>query len=355
MSSVRLTRWGVGADRPLRGLASVRPGAGRCRDWLARAAGLALVLLAVLSAALPAQAQQPVPVPALTARVTDLTGTLAPDQRQRLEAELAAFEQRKGAQIAILLVATTQPETIEAYSMRVAEAWRLGRGRERAQRDTGDRTARAIDDGVLIVVARDDRKVRIEVGYGLEGVIPDAIAKRIIVESISPRFRAGDFAGGLQAAVADLTRRIEGEALPAPWQPAHDGEAVQGELLPLVLLAFLVGMFVSRIAGRFIGAVVGGGGAGLGASAALASGGLGAAVGVGVGLLVLVMGGRQGGGGPGGSLRRMGRRTIGHGPVIVPGPGWGGGGGGGWGGGGGGGGFGGGGGGFGGGGASGDW
>ena len=291
--------------------------------------------------------------PPLSARGTDLTGTLSASQRASLDAQLAAIEQRKGAQVAILMLPTTQPEPIEAYGIRVADAWKLGRGRERAQRDTGDPKAGAIDDGVLLIVAKDDRRVRIEVGYGLEGAIPDAVAKRIITESITPRFRSGDFAGGLEAAVADLARRIDGESLPEPWQaPRGDRDELEGGLLQVVLMAFVVGLLVSQAMGRFIGAVVGGGGAGVGATAALASSGLGAAVGLGVGVLILAIGGRRGGG-PGGTLRRTGRRTIGHGPVIVPGPGWGGGG---WGsGGGGGGGFGGGGGGFGGGGASGDW
>ena len=319
----------------------------------ARRAGGALAFVALLAGApAPAAAQQPVPVPPLAARVTDLTGTLSASQRASLDAQLAAIEQRKGAQVAILMLPTTQPEPIEAYGIRVADAWKLGRGRERAQRDTGDPKAGAIDDGVLLIVAKDDRRVRIEVGYGLEGAIPDAVAKRIITESITPRFRSGDFAGGLEAAVADLARRIDGESLPEPWQaPRGDRDELEGGLLPVVLMAFVVGLLVSQAMGRFIGAVVGGGGAGVGAAAALASSGLGAAVGLGVGVLILAIGGRRGGG-PGGTLRRTGRRTIGHGPVIVPGPGWGGGG---WGSGGGGGGFGGGGGGFGGGGASGDW
>jgi uncharacterized protein len=333
--------------------------ASRTRRPAAAWPGLAMLLAvaALLGLAVPAAAQQPVPVPSLSARVTDLTGTLSATERQALESQLAAIEQRKGAQVAILMVPTTQPEPIEAYGIRVAEAWKLGRGRERAQRDTGDSKATAIDDGVLVLVAKNDRRVRIEVGYGLEGAIPDAVAKRIITESITPRFRTGDFAGGLEAAVADIGRRIGGEDLPAPWQPGHadgDGE-VEGGLLPLVLVAFFIGLMVSQVAGRFIGAAVGGGGAGLGATAALASTGLGAAVGLGVGLMILMMGGRRGGGGPGSPLRRVGRRTIGHGPIIVPGTGWGGGGWGGRGGGFGGGGFGGGGGGFGGGGASGDW
>jgi uncharacterized protein len=311
------------------------------------AAGLAL--LGLLGSAL---AQQPVPVPPLSARVTDLTGTLSAPQRAQLEAALADLERRKGAQVAILMVPSTAPETIEAFGIRVADAWKLGRGKERAQRDTGDANRAAIDDGVLVLVAKDDRRVRIEVGYGLEGAIPDAVAKRIIGEAVTPRFRAGDFHGGLQAAVADIARRIEGEDLPAPWQPGA-GEAVgDGEagLLPTILVAFMVGLVASQVVGRLLGAAVGGGGAGIGAAKAFASGGLGLVVGLGVFALILAMGRGGGGSGPG-RLRRVGRRTIGHGPVIVPGS-WGGGFGGG---GGGSGGFGGGGGGFGGGGASGDW
>jgi len=315
------------------------------------AVGLALVGL--LGSAL---AQQPVPVPPLSARVTDLTGTLSAPQRAQLEAGLAEIEQRKGTQVAILLVPTTAPETIEAFGIRVADAWKLGRGKARAQRDTGDAGRAAIDDGILILVAKNDRRVRIEVGYGLEGAIPDAVAKRIIEEAITPRFRTGDFHGGLQAAVADIARRVEGEDLPAPWQPGQGDAAGDGEggLLPTILGAFVIGLVVSQVVGRLLGAAVGGGGAGLGAAKAFASGGLGLAVGIGVFALILAMGrggGGGGGGGPGGGrLRRVGRHTIGHGPVIVPGS-WGGGGGGGFGGGG----FGGGGGGFGGGGASGGW
>jgi uncharacterized protein len=314
--------------------------------------------LALLGALGTAFAQQPLPVPPLSARVTDLTGTLSAAQRAQLEAALAELERRKGAQVAILMVPTTSPETIEAFGIRVAEAWRLGRGQASARRDTGDAGRAAIDDGVLLLVAKDDRRVRIEVGYGLEGAIPDAVAKRIIGEAIAPRFRAGDFHGGLQAAVADVARRIEGEDLPPPWQPGQGDASGDGEagLLPLILVAFMVGLVASQVVGRLIGAALGGGGAGLGAAKVFASAGLGLAVGLVVFGLILAMGrgGGSGGGGGPGRLRRVGRRTIGHGPVIVPG-GWGGGGFGGGGFGGGGGGFGGGGGGFGGGGASGDW
>ncbi len=129
--------------------------------------------------------QDLVAVPPLQGRVTDLTGTLSAEQRRSLDDELAALEQRKGSQIAILIVPTTQPEAIEQYSIRVAEQWKIGRGKV---------DGKSVDDGVLVVVAKNDRRVRIEVGYGLEGAIPDAYAKRIIDESIAPRFRQGDYA-----------------------------------------------------------------------------------------------------------------------------------------------------------------
>ncbi|MFO0461802.1 MAG: TPM domain-containing protein, partial [Burkholderiales bacterium] len=292
---------------------AVRAVAGRASSALRRLVAWC-GLVALLAAAWPALAQQPVAVPPLSMRVTDLTGTLTAAQRQALEAQLAAIEQRKGAQVAILVVPTTKPEPIEAYGIRVADAWKLGRGRERAQKDTGDTKATAIDDGVIVIVAKNDRRVRIEVGYGLEGAIPDAVAKRIITESITPRFRTGDYAGGLEAAVADIGRRIDGEELPAPWQSGHaDGRSgeIEGGLLPmalmafvgglltLALMAFVVGLMISQVAGRFIGAVVGGGGAGVGATAALAATGLGAAVGLGVGLVSLAWGGGRGGGGGG--------------------------------------------------------
>ena len=142
-----------------------------------------------------------VPIPELHARVTDLSGSLDPARRQAIENRLAALEQRKGAQIAVLLVPATAPEPIEAYATRTFDAWKLGR--------------KGIDDGVLILVAKDDRRVRIEVGYGLEGAIPDAAAKRVMHDYMSPRFAAGDFAGGLVAGIDWLTRLIDGEPLPA--------------------------------------------------------------------------------------------------------------------------------------------
>ena len=132
--------------------------------WVVHAWLLLVTTCAALLLAGAATAQSLVAVPPLSARVTDLTGTLSAAQKARLESELASLEMRKGSQLVILIVPTTQPEVIEDYSMRVAEAWKIGRGKERAQRDTGNKRADAIDDGVLILVAKNDRKVRIEVG-----------------------------------------------------------------------------------------------------------------------------------------------------------------------------------------------
>ena len=181
-----------------------------------------------------------VPVPALKARVTDLTATLAAAQRDALERELRVFEKRKGSQIAVLIVSTTQPETIEQYSIRVAEAWKLGR--------------QGVEDGVLLLVAKDDRALRIEVGYGLEGVIPDAVAKRVISEIIVPYFQQGDFYGGIRAGVSRLERLIDGEALPPPQARDNSWAGIQN-LLPFAFIAAIVGGGLLRaLFGRLVGA-----------------------------------------------------------------------------------------------------
>src|SRR5271156_3318519 len=144
------------------------------------AALLVFAALAVLSGA----ARADVPVPVLNARVTDLTGTLNAQQKSDLEARIAAYEAKRGSQIAVLLLPTTKPEEIEQYSIRVADAWKIGR--------------KGVDDGLILIVAKDDRRVRIEIGYGLEGAIPDSVARRVIDERITPRFREGDFYGGVR-------------------------------------------------------------------------------------------------------------------------------------------------------------
>ena len=192
-----------------------------------------------------ARAQDVQPLPALTAHVTDTIGLLPADRRAAVEARLAALEREKGAQVAVLLVATTRPEAIEEYSIRVAEAWRLGR--------------RSVDDGVLFVVARDDRRMRIEVGRGLEGAIPDAIAKRIIAEVVTPHFKAGDFPGGVEAGVEAIAARVSGEPLPAPVAGGPAGDAPMGfeEVLVLGMIGTIViGSVLRAVFGRLLGATL---------------------------------------------------------------------------------------------------
>lgn len=218
----------------------------RHRLRIAGAASLGAVLM-VLCAAV-GRAESLVPVPALAARVTDLAGTLTQDQVAALDAKLSAFERAKGSQVAVLIVPTTRPEEIEQYAIRVAEAWKLGR--------------KGVDDGALLLVARDDRRVRIEVGYGLEGVLPDATANRIIDEDIVPRFRSGDYPGGIDAGVDRMMRVIEGEPLPEAGQrgSARDGIAGLGNLLPVLLVLALVGgAILRRVFGRVVGALATGG------------------------------------------------------------------------------------------------
>ena len=166
---------------------------------------LAALLAVVLGwAALPAFAQAPLPVPALTARVIDQTGTLDGPQRSGLETKLAAFEQRKGSQIVVLIVPTTAPEDIESYTQRVGDTWKIGR--------------KGVGDGLLVVVAKNDRRMRIAPAKTLEGVVPDLAASRIIDEEMKPRFRNNDFSGGLNAAVDRIIGLVDGEPLPAPVQ-----------------------------------------------------------------------------------------------------------------------------------------
>lgn len=185
-----------------------------------------------------------VPIPTLQHRVTDLTQTLSADQQTVLEQKIAAFEHEKGSQIAVLIVPTTQPEVIEQYSIRVADAWKLGREKE--------------DDGVLIVVAKNDRKMRIEVGYGLEGAIPDLIAKRVITEVMAPPFKQGDFYGGITKAVDTLIGLISGEQLPAPTKQNNQGSFT--DFLPLLLIGGLIlGGLLRAIFGDFFGGMLNGG------------------------------------------------------------------------------------------------
>ncbi|MEJ6005074.1 TPM domain-containing protein [Paucibacter sp. AS339] len=297
---------------------------------------LALLLLCIgLGLGQAVHAQDVLPVPALSGRVIDQTATLSAAQKSALEAKLASFEQEAGSQLVILLVPTVAPEDIASYAQRIGDSWKIGR------RDVGD--------GLLIVVAKTDRKVRIEVAKTLEGAVPDLAARQIIQNAITPAFKAGDYAGGLNQAVDQLSARIRGEALPAPKQSAKPGHARDGFSFEELGALFFIGVpvlggILIGIFGRKLGSLLTGGAAGaLGwvFASSLLIAGIAAVASM---ILVGVMGVGAG--------RGISRRGSHGGPVI-----WGGGGGGGgFGGGGGGGGFSSGGGGdFGGGGASGDW
>jgi uncharacterized protein len=188
-----------------------------------------------------------VAVPPLTGRVVDQTGTLSSGDIDRLTQTLKNLELRKGSQVAVLIVPTTQPETIEQFSIRVADAWKVGR--------------KKIDDGAILVVAKDDRRLRIEVGYGLEGALPDVTTKRIIDEIITPKFRSGDFAGGISAGVDRIIGVIDGEPLPAPpqrqqQQQSSDLTWLLNPLNPFTIIAILVlGGVMRGIFGRLFGSL----------------------------------------------------------------------------------------------------
>ena len=295
-------------------------------------AATALVVSAAFSAVFSIAAAQALqPIPKLESRVTDVTGTLTAGQQAELEQKLADFEARKGAQIAVLLVPTTQPEEIEQYSIRVAEAWKLGR--------------KKVDDGALLILAKDDHKLRIENGYGLEGVLTDAASNRIIEDTMVPLLRQGQYYAAIGAGVDQMMALIDGEQLPPPdrtWQ--HHNNARNLNFLPFLLVAVLFGSSILRsIFGRAGGAVLSGGV--IGVVVFLVTSVLGLAIGAAIvsALLALLFGASGGGWSSGGG---------GFGGLGGLGGGFGGGG---FGGGGGGGGFSGGGGGFGGGGASGSW
>lgn len=190
-----------------------------------RTAVAALLALALALCASHARAEALAPIPALDAPVIDTTGTLSTAEVARLQAQALDLQRRKGSQLQILVVPTTAPESIEQYAQRVYDQWKLGR--------------QGTDDGVLLLVVKDDHRARIQTGYGLEGAIPDISAGRIIQEYLVPKFRAGDFAGGLDDASAQLVRLIDGEALPAPMAPsAQDGKGGGDGLFLLVFLMF---------------------------------------------------------------------------------------------------------------------
>ena len=274
------------------------------------------------------------PIPPLRTRVTDLTNTLSASDQQALEAKLAAWERDTGNQMAVLVIPSTKPEPIEAYSIRVAEAWKIGR--------------KGQDNGVLFLIAKDDRKLRFEVGYGLEGVLTDATSRRIIAETVAPYFRQNQFAAGINAGVDRVISVVgKGEPLPAAKQSGQTRRGIGGFdfgtfFIIVLVVVPVIGGILARIFGKALGSTIGGGIVGtaawiIGGSVLI---GIVAAI---IAFVVILMFGVGGG---------IGRRGGGWIPI---GGGWGGGGGWSGGGGGGGGGFSGGGGSFGGGGASGGW
>ena len=242
---------------------------------------LALAALCLLVASAAALSQGVLPVPALAGRVIDQTGTLDAAQQAALSQKLATIEQTLGSQVVVLLVPTTQPEDIAAYAQRVGDSWKVGR--------------RHVGDGLLIVVATQDRRVRIEVAKALEGAIPDLMAQRIINEHITPAFKAGDYAGGLNAAVDAVAARIKGEQLPAP-QAAASADAfgldmdVEGWLTFLFVAVPIGGTVFTSMLGRKLGALATGavfGGVGWLATASVWLAGL---IGVGAVLMVGLLG-----------------------------------------------------------------
>jgi uncharacterized protein len=201
--------------------------------------------VAALAWPLDARSDEVLPVPPLSARVIDETGTLGASSRGALDAKLEAFEAESGTQIVVLLVATTAPEDIAAYAQRVADTWKIGR--------------REVGDGLLVVVAVRDRRIRIEVAKALEGAVPDVAAYRIIDETLRPAFRAGDYAGGLDRAVDRLIALVRGERLPAPADRRGDAPASGTQGIDLLTFFFfavpVAGLVLTRLLGRRLGSL----------------------------------------------------------------------------------------------------
>ena len=250
-----------------------------------------LLLLAWMALSVHAAEGDPQLVPTLDKRVIDLTATLSAADEARIAARLKEFEAQKGVQIAVLIVGTTLPEAIFDYSLRVAEAWKLGR--------------KGVDDGVLFVIAKNDRKMQILTGPGLQGTLTDAMSKRIIGEIVGPKFRAGDFAGGIEQGIEKMIAVLQGEALPAPQKKRVDVKSVnyEGFLMLGFAAALVLGPLLRSLLGRFVGA--GATGAVAGAAAWWLAGGLLFPIIAGVILFIIVLmmgamnfaGGRGGGGG----------------------------------------------------------
>ena len=219
----------------------------RSRAWLQALCAVLFTALLMLPLWGRAQAQGVQPVPALSARVIDQTATLAAPERAALEAKLAAFEAEAGPQIVVLMVPSTAPEDITGYAQRIADTWKIGR--------------RQVGDGVLLVVAKDDRRVRIEVAKALEGAIPDLAARQVIDRAITPAFRAGDYARGLDQALDQLMARIRGENLPLP-AAGQPGFELQELLIFFFAAVPIIGTVLTGILGRKLGALTTAGAAG---------------------------------------------------------------------------------------------
>ena len=263
---------------------------------------LAAWLLSFWIALAVAAEGDPLPVPPLKARVTDLTASLSSAQASALEQKLAAFETRKGSQLVVLILPTTQPETIEQFGIRVMDAWKPGR--------------KGVDDGVILLVAKNDRRLRIEVGYGLEGSLNDATAKRIISDTITPRFKAGDLPGGIDAGVEAILAVIDGESLPAPTDRGTAATPIlsfssigENTFLIGIALLVIVGTILRYVIGSFLGSLINGGlaaGVGFLFTGTVSGALIGGAVGFFAALLGLdlilgaLSGGRSGGGFGGG-------------------------------------------------------
>lgn len=204
-----------------------------------------LVLAALLLTALLARAE--VEIPLLRSHVTDLTATLSANEVTQLEQKLAAFEKAKGSQVAVLIVPATQPETIEQYALRVAETWKLGR--------------KGVDDGVLLLIAKNDRTLRIEVGYGVEGALPDAMAKRIIAEIIVPQFKTGSFVTGIDAGIDAILSLLKGESLPLPStkngpEKSPGMHILLDNFIPVLIGFIVLGRMLQVLLGRLAGAAI---------------------------------------------------------------------------------------------------
>jgi uncharacterized protein len=234
--------------RPLRiALASLEYWIARSSRAVTPSVWRAAIVAALLFAVALTPASADVAVPQLTGRVVDQTGTLSSGDIAALTQKLRDFETRKGSQVAVLIVPTTQPETIEQYSIRVAEAWKIGR--------------KKVDDGAILVVAKNDRHLRIEVGYGLEGALTDVTSRRIIDEIITPKFRTGDFGGGISDGVDRMIKVIDGEPLPIPTPTVNFGNI--DDLAPLFIVTLFaslgVGGFFRAMLGRLVGSLATGG------------------------------------------------------------------------------------------------